>query len=385
VKARIKFRGLGWLVLGAGVAGAFGCGDGGDDGLKDASGGQAGRSPRAGTGGTTGGTGTAGSSATGGTTSTGGSSSGATGGTTTAGAGGSAMSGGNAGSTNTGGKSGTGGTSTAGSAGTPAAGTGGSGGATPSTGCTATDWPMAGTQQLTVEGTEREFIVAIPEEYDSSQPYRLAFAFHGRTGTAEQIAGGFGGGYYGMLSRLGDSTILVSPQGLGTESDPEDTGWPNTNGRDITFVRAMIDWLSESYCIDQSRIFSTGFSYGGIMSNAIGCQMPDVFRGIAPMAGAMFFGRGGDCEDPPGIATWMVHGSADETVTFEQGETARDVFLAKNGCDTATEPVPVEPEGCVAYQGCEPATPLIWCVHDGAHVIPSFAQDGISEFFAGFD
>jgi polyhydroxybutyrate depolymerase len=384
VKARSKFQGWRWLVLGAGVAGAFGCGDGGDNDLNDAAGGGTGGSASAGKGGTAGGSGTAGSSATGGT-SPGGSSNGGTGGTATAGAGGRAMSGGSAG-INTGGATSTGGASgmsAGGSGGTPAAGSGGSGGAMASTGCKASDWPMAGSQELTVDGIAREFIVALPEQYDPTQPYGLAFAFHGRTGTAQQIAGGFGGGYYGMLSRIGDSTILVSPQGLGTEDDPEDTGWPNTDGRDITFVRAMIDWLSESYCVDQARIFSTGFSYGGIMSNTIGCQMPDVFRAIAPMAGAMF-GRGGSCEDPPGIATWMVHGSADETVTFEQGETARDTFLAKNGCDATAEPIPVEPEGCVEYQGCAPGTPLFWCVHEGAHVIPSFAQDGISEFFAGF-
>mgnify|MGYP006206118421 CR=1 FL=1 len=35
------------------------------------------------------------------------------------------------------------------------------------------------------------------------------------------------------------------------------------------------------------------FSYGGMMSHAVGCAMGDVFRAIAPMAGAQISG----CED----------------------------------------------------------------------------------------
>jgi poly(3-hydroxybutyrate) depolymerase len=232
-----------------------------------------------------------------------------------------------------------------------------------------------------VDGVARDYIVKIPDAYASATPYRLVFAFHGRTGTAEQVATGFGGGYYGLEERIGDSTILVSPQGLGTDSDPADTGWPNTNGRDIAFIRAMVDSLASSYCVDSSRIFSTGMSYGGMISNTIGCEMPDVFRAIAPVAGAMF-GRS-DCLDQP-VATWMSHGTADTVVTFEQGEAARDNFIAQNHCDTAIEPVATEPEGCVAYQGCDEGFPVIWCAHSGGHTVPNYAGQAISDFFSQF-
>jgi poly(3-hydroxybutyrate) depolymerase len=206
------------------------------------------------------------------------------------------------------------------------------------------------------------------------------FAFHGRTGTAEQIATGFGGGYYGLEQRIGDSTILVSPQGLGTDSDPADTGWPNTGGRDIAFVRAMLDTLTSSYCVDGTRIFSTGMSYGGIMSNTIGCEMPDVFRGIGSIAGAMF-GRA-NCVDQP-IATWMTHGTEDNTVTYAQGETARDNFIAQNHCSDA-EPVATTPDGCVEYQGCDSGYPVVFCTHSGGHTIPSYSGQAISDFFSQF-
>jgi polyhydroxybutyrate depolymerase len=48
----------------------------------------------------------------------------------------------------------------------------------------------------------------------------------------------------------------------------------------------MVTWATTNYCIDRSRIFSVGMSYGGIMSNTLGCEMGDVFRALAPMSGS---------------------------------------------------------------------------------------------------
>jgi poly(3-hydroxybutyrate) depolymerase len=224
----------------------------------------------------------------------------------------------------------------------------------------------------------REYIVTIPENYDPSQPHRLVFTWHGRGGSAEDVAVGFSGGYYGLATRIGDSTILVSGQGLGTDEDPTDTGWPNTGGRDIAFVRELLDWLNANYCIDQQRIFTTGMSYGGIMSITIGCQMSDVFRGIAPIAGALFGGPGDNCSPGP-IAVWQTHGSADDVVMIDGGERARDAFLAGNSCATTTQPI--APDPCVAYDGCAAGYPVTWCVHPGGHTIPAFSADAIAEFF----
>lgn len=36
------------------------------------------------------------------------------------------------------------------------------------------------------------------------------------------------------------------------------------------------------YSIDESRIYAAGFSYGGFMSNLLGCKRPDVYAAVAP-------------------------------------------------------------------------------------------------------
>ncbi|WP_437927018.1 prolyl oligopeptidase family serine peptidase [Sorangium sp. So ce291] len=260
----------------------------------------------------------------------------------------------------------------AGGAGAVASGSSGSGGETRSTGCDGTTAPESGRFSIDVGGATREYILAVPDDYDPSHAYRLIFAWHPRGGSAEQVATGFGGGYYGLQGRADGSAIFVSPEGL-------EQGWENKDGRDIAFLRAMLDRLRGELCIDQSRIFSTGFSYGGMMSYAIGCAMGDVFRAIAPMSGALYSG----CEDGDSpVAMWGAHGDVDSVVPVENGRTARDVFIERNHCDPQT--TPTEPSPCVSYDGCDAGYPVVWCEFSGDHTMPSNFGESIWSFFSQF-
>ncbi|WP_437681489.1 alpha/beta hydrolase family esterase [Sorangium sp. So ce131] len=273
-----------------------------------------------------------------------------------------------------GGTGSSGGGPASGGGGTGAAGTGsvGSGGETQSAGCGSATAPTSGRFSIDVGGTTREYILAVPDDYDSSHAYRLIFAWHPRGGSAEQVATGFGGGYYGLQSRARGSAIFVSPEGI-------DQGWANEGGRDIAFLRAMIERFNAELCIDQGRIFSTGFSYGGMMSYAIGCAMGDVFRAIAPMSGALYSG----CEDGDSpVAMWGAHGNADDVVPVENGRSARDVFLERNHCDQQT--TPVQPDPCVSYEGCDAGYPVVWCEFSGGHTPVSNSGESIWSFFSQF-
>ena len=361
---------------GAGNAGSGGSGAGGDG--AGTGGNSGGTSGSAGTGG--GSAGSAGSTGPGnaGTTGTGGGAAGRGG--SSAGTSGAAGRGGGSGGGGAGrGGSAAGATGTGGAAGT---GTGTGGAAMPSAGCGTTPTTTAETTfMIDVAGTSRSYIVTLPANYNASQPHPLVFTWHGRTGTAMQIARG---NHYNLKSRM-TNAIFVAGQGLGTTADPADTGWPNTNGQDIAFVRALLAWMNANYCVDQARVFSTGFSYGGIMSHTIGCQMSDLFRAIAPMAGARF--GGGSCLTHP-IAAWMTHGTMDTSssggVDFSAGESARNRVVTLNHCAATTMTVPPTSSMCVAYDGCDGGYPVHWCPHSGAHTIPSFAAEGVANFFLQF-
>jgi polyhydroxybutyrate depolymerase len=257
------------------------------------------------------------------------------------------------------------------------AGTGGA--PSRSAGCGTAPTLESGTRAIDVAGIAREYTLRLPDNYDMNQPYRLVFAFHAMGGNMGQVAGGSNNDYYGLFSRADDSAIFVSPNGI-------DAGWRNTDGRDVEFVKAMLAEFEADLCIDPGRIFATGFSFGGMMSNAIGCALADVFRAIAPMAGAIpnpdhLYSECNQVNDHP-IAMWMAHGDTDAVVPYSDGLDALNLFLERAECGTET--VAVSPSPCVAYQGCMPDYPIHLCEFSGGHSVPGFAAEGIWSFFEQF-
>ena len=359
VTARILFNGLfllGFTSLGLGACGSS-----------------------AGSGGGSGGTTGAGGSATnsGGTVGSGGSSSGGTVGTGGASSGGRVGTGG----ASSGGRVGSGGSSsggTVGSGGSP--GTGGAAGGTSGAGCgsTTTTSPCSKsgtTCSLDVGGTTRVYYVQLPSTYSSTKPYPVVFQFHPLGGSAEQALT-----EYRISAGLPDA-IYVTPQGL-TDASSGNAGWANTNGVDINFTKAMLSSVQSTYCVDNTRIFSVGFSYGGMMSFAVGCELSDVFRAIAPMSGALYSDFRCSGTNHP-IAMWGSHGLNDTFVPIADGRAARDKILQQNHCGTTTVPNSAD-ASCVDYQGCDAGYPVTWCEFNGTHMPPSFGTSAITAFFKSF-
>jgi poly(3-hydroxybutyrate) depolymerase len=257
-------------------------------------------------------------------------------------------------------------------------GSGGLAGATPSKGCGSAA-PATGAQQIEVGSTERDYILRLPDGYDANTPHRIIFAFHGMQGSADQVDTGGPpnagldptGPYYGIKD-LSQDTIFVAGQALSG-------GWTNTDGRDIDYVKALVSDLEGKLCIDQSRVFATGFSYGAIMTITVACNLADVFRAVAPMSGSL---QNGCPASDHSIAYWASHGTMDTTIDISKGEAARDEFVKRNKCSMTTQAT--TPDGCVAYQGCAAGYPVNWCPFDGIHQPPPFSGPAIWAFLSQF-
>jgi polyhydroxybutyrate depolymerase len=240
--------------------------------------------------------------------------------------------------------------------------------AEPSTGCGA-GAAESGARSLEVDGQERTFLLDLPSTYDGAEPYPLVFGFHGASTDGDLFRSQF---YGNLLSAMGEEAIVVHPDALG---DP--TSWDTET--DIGFVAAMIDELGATLCVDAQRVFATGHSSGGFFTNALGCELGDVLRGIAPVSGGgPFTFGGGGCEGQ--VAAWIAHGENDETVAFSNGESSRDIWAEANGCDLAM-PLDVEPSGCVEYQGCDDGHPVRFCVYQDGHNWPEYAPQAIWDFW----
>jgi poly(3-hydroxybutyrate) depolymerase len=251
-------------------------------------------------------------------------------------------------------------------------------------GCGKSTYPKSGKATLTIDGLQRDYTLKMPENYDPNKSYMLIFCPHWLGGKMEDVISGqmCNGPYYGLEALSKGTAIFIAPQGMKEESGPfkGNTGFANTNGRDIKFFRALVNYLDTSVCIDKKRIFSTGFSFGGMMSLAVGCSMNDLFRAIAPMSGA--FVSGCDSTKKGSIAMWQAHGTKDQAVNISAAKTARDYFLRVNDCGTET--TPVEPSPCVAYKGCKEGYPVIYCEFDGDHGVQKWAAEAVWKFFSQF-
>jgi poly(3-hydroxybutyrate) depolymerase len=251
-------------------------------------------------------------------------------------------------------------------------------GVTGSTGCGHAATAGVTTRTIQVGSRMRSYALSIPNGYDPHRPLPLVFGWHGQGGTGPHFQAGtlsYGGWGGGVEEAANDGAIFVYPTGLVKDSVMK-TGWYIGPGPDLDLFDALVAKTKANLCVDETRIFSFGYSYGARMTNELGCLRPGVLRAIAPVAG---YGPIGPCAGGA-VPVWMHNAQNDPVVPLARGVATRDHWRTANSCSAAA-PVAVAPSPCVAYQGCD--APLRWCSPPtGGHGFPAYVYAGIWSFFA---
>ncbi|APR76285.1 Hypothetical protein A7982_01632 [Minicystis rosea] len=230
-----------------------------------------------------------------------------------------------------------------------------------------------GVQNLSIESNgSRTYVLSVPDDYDANKPLALVFGWHGIGGNGSGIRP-----YLGLEKPAAGQAIFVYADAIPQASEGGQIGWDlKADGVDVALFDALLSSVEDAYCVHTDRVFSTGYSHGGYMSNLLGCVRGDKLRGIAPIAGGGPYS--GSCKGP--LAAMVIHGSADQTVVLDNGVKSRDYWLKADGCGTTS--APSDPAPCVSYADCSAGHPVAWCQHDGAHIVPDFAHEGVWAFFA---
>ncbi|WP_434046109.1 MULTISPECIES: alpha/beta hydrolase family esterase [Sorangium] len=254
-------------------------------------------------------------------------------------------------------------------------------------------------QTLMVGGVTRYYLMYVPENYDPNKPLSLVFGIHGLNMNNVWAAHDNSG--FQLIQETDDQALLIYPQGLpasGRSTPPStesqwgtaDSNWggppPSANrarlDADLAFFDAMLEHAKSNYCVDTKRVFAVGFSQGGFMTNTLGCERSSEFRGLAPVAGWGPNGSQPMCGDASAAhAVIQTQGDTDGTVTPALGQSTRDFWRGRNGCEATTMPSAAFGNGCVEYQGCDEGTPLVYCTHPGGHSVPSGAGGRAWRFF----
>jgi poly(3-hydroxybutyrate) depolymerase len=325
--------------------------------LPESMAGSAGNTPLGGSVGGGGQPGMSGAPSVGGNAQAGGSSgSGAT--TSTAGAAGSAGAGGKAGEAGAGG------------AGVAAGGAGGGSTAPgnapePSPGCAKPSSLTSGKKTITSSNQQRTYIIDIPSNYDMNKPYRLFYTSHWIGSTSEAVQDQDFYFLKPLANAANEPAIFVAPQADGAT-------WQE---KDHALFDDILAFVQTNLCIDESRVFATGFSFGGMITYSLSVSHQKQIRaavGIAPANYNIYVPT--KTHEP--IAWMQTTGMGDGTCPWVQGSSTTNgaKFIAlehakDNGC-TIPSDLPVWKQGahlCYDFQDCNAGFPTKACTFDGGH------------------
>lgn len=248
----------------------------------------------------------------------------------------------------------------------------------------------SGTYTINTSGKPRTYIVRFPNNYDKANPYRLIFGMHCMGASAQDIAGTnprSDGAYdFYRLGSLATNAILVAPQG------------PNSNGtwggqEDHTFFEDLLTLLKDTLCIDTTRVFSCGFSFGAMYTYSLSTFYQQQLRAVAVYAPANYVIWLPTNKHLP-LAYMQTTGMGDNTCPWVQGGSQGGKFCAigraeDNGCDDPTT-LSEWKNGSgqyveYDYQGCDEGYPVKIVTFGGQHTAgESWMPQMTWEFFDQF-
>jgi polyhydroxybutyrate depolymerase len=223
----------------------------------------------------------------------------------------------------------------------------------PSPGCgVTTRGPVTeGTETIPVDGRTRTYTITVPPAHvaGTSTPIPLVFDFHGllegtvRTHpfatqfSAEAKAQGFA-----VVSPIGTDDGLLWDVSL------------QENNPDLRFIDALVARFEDTMCIDRSRIYVTGLSYGAFMSSMLMCMRSNTFAAAAPVAGLQNLCTATERKIP--FLTF--HGTADPILPYPMFSAAPQAIASKYGCTGPPTATVLSPNPDPTTHG--PITKYVW-------------------------
>jgi polyhydroxybutyrate depolymerase len=197
--------------------------------------------------------------------------------------------------------------------------------------------------------------------------------------------------------------------------------WGDSDVDDVQFFRDMLDDLSSIAAVDRTRVYVNGFSNGGGMTVAFGCEAADLMAAMGTVAAAVVSTE--DCSPSRPVPVMAFHGTHDPVVPYEGGDMrgwllrwgagvtdapvyfvgAEDwvaIWAEGNGCEATPEVIPPQGDASgVRYLGCdEDAEVAFYTIDGGGHTWPGGwpipfvgmtskdidATDELWQFFQGY-
>ena len=228
----------------------------------------------------------------------------------------------------------------------------------------------SGTYKITSAGLSREYIIDIPADYDKDKPYRLIFGMHCMGSSMQGVVSE----KYYSLKPLADNAkipcIFVAPQGY-TDNSP----WRVSDNKDHTFFADILKLFKEDLCVDTTRIFCCGFSYGAMVSYSLSLDFAKQLRAVATYAPANWnIWLPTNPHEP--VAYYQTTGTGDNLCSWVNSDAKKQggkycvlQHIEDNGC-TVPSDIPTATTGkhiSTEFSGCKEGYPVKFSSHNGGH------------------
>jgi polyhydroxybutyrate depolymerase len=203
-------------------------------------------------------------------------------------------------------------------------------------------------------GLTRTYRVHVPPGYNVATPAPLLVALYGDGTSTDSRASD---AYYGLVAKSDREGFIAVLPSVGPPGGGKLATW-NAGGccgaardrkvDDVGFIRQVVTNVFRQMSIDRDRIFAAGMSDGGMMAYRLACEMPEVFRAVASVAGT---DNTRTCEPGNPVSVLHIHAKDDPRVLFGGG-AGPDTAEKSGGTPLASVPGTVgkwaQLDGCAA-------------------------------------
>jgi poly(3-hydroxybutyrate) depolymerase len=230
----------------------------------------------------------------------------------------------------------------------------------------------SGIYTITSAGLSRTYTIEIPANYDKNKPYRLIFGMHMMGGDMNTIVNN---NYYELKTYAQNANvqcIFVAPEG-----NSDTTPWRVNDNKDHIFFEDMLHLFKEKLCVDTSRVFCCGFSYGAMITYSLSLDFQKDLRAVACYAPANW-NIWLPANTHESVAYYQTTGTDDNLCSWVYSDANKQggkycllTHIEDNGCavpstiPTATSSTHITTE----FSGCTAGYPVVFGSFQGGHAM----------------
>ncbi|MGW8370391.1 MAG: extracellular catalytic domain type 1 short-chain-length polyhydroxyalkanoate depolymerase, partial [Gammaproteobacteria bacterium] len=231
---------------------------------------------------------------------------------------------------------------------------------------------------LVSSGTQREYLLHVPESYAGGDPVPLVISLHPAFMMPSSQS------RYTAWNDLADEHgfIVVYPAGSGFPKLWRGIAPGERRIQEVRFFNDLIDYLEADYTIDPARIYINGYSNGAAMTSILSCELDD--RIAAAGVVAIPVQDGGGCGGGAPMPLIVFQGTQDAFAPYEGGEHAladapmqsvpdwAGQWAARNGCKRSVAESSVATDVVLtSYTDCDDESDvLLYTIIGGGHTWP---------------